>query len=145
MKPQNQTDALNKAISLLQHKQTQELIALKEQLQLSYETLKPINLIKKTLHEVALSPDIKNNLVNNIIGLTTGYLSKKVLVGASHNPIKRVFGTVMQFAIANVVSKHSDTVKAVVEMLVHRILLHLHKPEPAQHLPDIEANSSIND
>ena len=143
MKPQNQTDALNKAIILLQHKQTQELIALKEQLQLSYETLKPINLIKNILHEVALSPDIKNNLVNNIIGLTTGYLSKKVLVGASHNPIKRVFGTVMQFAIANVVSKHSGTVKAVVEMLVHRILLHLHKPE--QHLPDIEANSSIND
>ena len=145
MKPQNQTDALNKAISLLQHKQTQELIALKEQLQLSYETLKPINLIKNTLHEVALSPDINNILVNNIIGLTTGYLSKKVLVGASHNPIKRVFGTVMQFAIANVVSKHSDTVKAVVEMLVHRILLHLHKPESAQHLPEIETNSSIND
>ena len=123
MKKKNGTDALNKAISSLQNKQAQELKLLKEQFHLTYESLKPINLIKSTFHEVAISPDIKNNIVNNVIGLTTGYLSKKVLMGTSHNPIKRLLGTLLQFAIANVVSKHSDKIKSTGE----NILLHILK------------------
>ena len=121
MKKKNGTDALNKAISSLQNKQAQELKLLKEQFHLVYESLKPINLIKSTFHEVVLSPDIKNDILSNVIGLTTGYLSKKVLMGTSHNLIKRLLGTLLQFAIANVVTKHSDKIKSTGE----NILLHI--------------------
>lgn len=122
MKKKNETDTLNQTIISLQNKQAQELKSLKEQFHLTYESLKPINLIKNTIAQVTESPEIKNNLVNNAIGLTTGYLSKKVLFGASHNPIKKVLGTLLQFAIANVVSKHSDTIKSTGENLLHRFL-----------------------
>lgn len=81
MKKKNETDALNEAISLLENKQAHELKLLKEQFQVAYESLKPINIIKSTFREVTSSPEIKNNIVNNAIGLTTGYLSRKVLVG----------------------------------------------------------------
>ncbi len=121
MTHKNQTDALNETISLLQDKQAHQLKILREQFNITYESLKPINLIKSTFREVASSPEIKNNMVSNAIGLTTGYLSKKVLFGASRNPVKRLIGTFLQFAIANVVSKHSDTIKSTGESFVKRI------------------------
>jgi hypothetical protein len=40
--------------------------------------------------------------------MTTGYLTKKVLLGGTHNPIKRILGTILQFAITNIVTKQSE-------------------------------------
>lgn len=122
MKKKNETDALNDAISLLEIKRADEFLLLKEQFHITYESLKPINLIKSTFHEVAESSEIKNNIVSNVIGFTTGYLSKKVLVGVSRNPVKNLFGTLLQFAITNMVSKHSDGIKSLGENVLHRIL-----------------------
>jgi hypothetical protein len=105
MKNTNETDALKDAIAVLQHKQAAELQLLKEQFHITYESLKPVNLIKKGFKDITESPGIKNTLINNAIGLATGFLSKKVLIGASHNPIKRLLGTILEFAVASVVAK----------------------------------------
>lgn len=116
------TDTLKEAIALTRYKQAQELKLLKAQFHLTLESLKPVNLIKSAFHKVTSSPEIKNNLVNDAIGLTTGYLSKKVLVGSTRNPIKKLFGVLLQFAIANVVAKHSDTIKSAGVTLLQRFL-----------------------
>ncbi|MES2798013.1 MAG: hypothetical protein V4683_18745 [Bacteroidota bacterium] len=117
----NDINILNERISLLKYQQAQQIILLKDQIDITLENLKPINLIKNTMQEVAASNEIKDNLMNNAIGLTTGYLSKKVLIGATHNPIKRIVGTLLQFAIANFVANHSETIKAVGTVLVRRL------------------------
>ena len=108
----NQTEALNKTIAALQEKKEIEFSLLKEQFQITYESLKPINLIKSTLANVASSPELKNNVLNNVIGLTTGYISKKVILGNTRNPIKILLGSLFQFAVANVVSKHTESLKS---------------------------------
>lgn len=122
MKNINQTDALNKVIEVLQKKKEIEFLVLKEQFQITYESLKPINLIKSTLVDVASSPELKNNVLNNVIGLTTGYISKKVLLGSSRNPIKILLGSLFQFAIAKVVSKHTEGIKTTGENILFNIL-----------------------
>ncbi|MDP1725230.1 MAG: hypothetical protein Q8M15_00500 [Bacteroidota bacterium] len=116
------TDILKETIVLTQYNQAQELERLKEQFHLAVESLKPVNLLKSAFQKVVASPEIKNNLVNDAIGLTTGYLSKKVLVGATHNPIKKLFGVLLQFTIAHVVAKHSDTIKSAGAMLLQRFM-----------------------
>ena len=108
MKNSNETKKLNETIRFLENKQKMELDILKEQFHVTYESLKPLNLIKSVFKEVTSSPTIKDNLLNNAIGMTTGYLSKKVLIGSTHNPLKNIFGTILQFAIGNVVTKHSN-------------------------------------
>lgn len=118
----NQTEALNKAIEVLQKKKDIEFELLKEQFHITYESLKPINLIKSTLADVASSPELKNNVLNNLIGLTTGYISKKVLLGSSRNPIKILLGSLFQFAIAKVVSKHTESIKSTGENILFNIL-----------------------
>jgi hypothetical protein len=112
MKKTNQTDLLNQTIIYLENKQALELYALKEQFELTYESLKPLNILKNAFTEMTTSPNIKGNIINNVVGMATGYLTKKVLVGSTHNPIKRILGTLLQFVITNVATKHSDTLKS---------------------------------
>lgn len=127
MKIINKTDALNEAIVILEKKQALELRELTEQFKITYESLKPVNLIKNTLSEVTKAPDIKNNFINNAIGLATGFLSSRFLLGSSRNPIKRTLGTILQYAVANVVSKHSGGIKSTAGSLLSRIFS---KPQP---------------
>jgi len=109
MKETNEITALRNNISLLQAKQAEKLQSLKTQLHLTFESLKPVNLIKNTFNDVTSSPEVKNSLVNNAIGLATGYISKKLLIGGTHNPIKKILGALVEFSVASFVAKRADT------------------------------------
>lgn len=113
MKKLNETDALNELIQLNQQQYDTDLRLLKEQFHIAYESIKPINLIKNLVHEVTASPEIKEDLASNILGLATGFISKKIMIDENGSTFKKVIGTVLQFAVANVVSKHSANIKAV--------------------------------
>lgn len=107
----NETDALKKTIHLLKIKQAIEMVYLKDQFNHTYESLKPLNLIKNVFGQMATSSDFKGNILNNVIGISTGYLTKKIILGSTHNPIKRILGTILQFVITNIVTKNSNIPK----------------------------------
>lgn len=113
MKTQSESDQLNEKIAYLEFKQSSELLALKEQFELIYNGLKPQNVIKDIFSEIVSSPDIKGNLLSNAIGLATGYLSRRLLLGATSNPIKKIGGALLQFIITNVVTKESETYQSI--------------------------------
>jgi len=115
-------DDLKEAIYLLKKKQMIELKLLKEQLHIVHESLKPANLIKSAFHQVVSSPDIKGNIIDSIIGLVSGYISKKAFVGGSHNPITKIIGAVIQMGITNVASKNSDTIKSIGERVIQFVI-----------------------
>jgi hypothetical protein len=112
MKKMNETDTLKETIALLEYRQEKELRILKEQFEVTYDSLKPLNIIKRVFSEMTTSPDLKGNLLSNVIGMATGYITKKVIVRSSHNPFKRILGNVMQFAITNLVSKRTDPLQS---------------------------------
>lgn len=112
MKKQNETEILKEAIALMKLKQAEDLVQLKDQYYYTYESLKPINILKKAFGQLTTTSEFKGNILNNVIGITTGYLTKKVLLGSTHNPLKRILGTVLQFAITNIATKFSEKQKA---------------------------------
>ncbi len=116
------TEDLNQRISSLQNKKVEDLRIMKEEFHTVYESMKPMNLIKNAIHEISTAPDLKNNLVDGAIGLGTGFLTKKLLIGNSINPIKNIIGNVLEFAIANVVSKHTDSIKSTGINLIQKFL-----------------------
>lgn len=122
MKMINETDSLNELIVLEEERYDYELKALKEQFDLTYESLKPVNLIKSLFHEVTTSPEIKNDLVGNTIGLGAGFLSKKFFGANPQSPVKRILGTAVQFAITNMVAKHSDSIRNIGSNLLNHFL-----------------------
>ena len=108
MKKSNHTATLKEAIQLLKLKQDQDLLELKDQYFYTYESLKPANIIKRAIGKMSHSSEFKGNILSNVIGLSTGYLTKKVLIGSSHNPVKRILGTLLQFVITTAVSKRTE-------------------------------------
>ena len=108
MKKINETQILKETILLMKMKQSEEFLQLKDQYLYAFESLKPLNLIKNAFGQMATSSEFKGNILSNVIGITTGYLTKKVLLGSTHSPIKRILGKVLQFAITNMVTKHSE-------------------------------------
>lgn len=121
MRKINETDSLNELIIAQEQQFELELILLKDQLHLAYESIKPINLIKSLVHEVSNSPEIKTDMLDNLIGMGTGYISKKLLIDTTHNPIKKGIGYLLQFAIGNAVSKHAETIKIVGANIINYI------------------------
>ncbi len=92
---------LKEAIQQLEFEQATELTLLKEQLLYTCESLKPINLIKSTLKEAYSAPDFKTSIAKTIIGVATGFVAKKVFIGKTYNPIKKLAGFILEMAVAN--------------------------------------------
>lgn len=122
MKKITTTTELRESILLLEVKQEIEGVLLKEQFKVTYESLKPINLIKKTISELTSSPDFKGDLLNATLSLSAGYLSKKLVVGTSHNPIKQLLGSLIQMGVASIVSKNTDGIKSVAMNIISHFL-----------------------
>lgn len=113
---------LKEAIQRLEFEHTIKEQLLKEQVLLAGESLKPVNLIKNALSEVASSPYLMDNLLGATVGLVSGYISRVIAVGSSNNIFKKVIGMILQFSVTNVVAQHTETLKSVVQFLYQHFL-----------------------
>ena len=104
-------DALKARILNLEIQRDQEELELKAEFSELMEALKPVNLIRSTIKDVAASPDIRNHVLDSLMGMAMGYLSKKVVIGSTHNPLKRILGSVLQMGVSKVVSANFEEIK----------------------------------
>ena len=112
---------LNERIIFLEDKQVNELLLLREQLKISYESIKPINFIKNTIKELITEPHLKEDIIDTSVSVATGYLSKKIVVGSTKNPIKQILGTLLQMGVTSVVSKNTDSIKLTALSLLNKL------------------------
>lgn len=115
------------AIQTLEFERDVQGQILKEQFFVTFESLKPVNLIKSTLQEITSSPYLIDNMFGAILGMVSGYVSKKIAVGTSHSLIRKMAGSVLQFGITNVVAQHPDVIKAIGNFILQKFL---HRKEP---------------
>jgi hypothetical protein len=94
---------------------------LKDQLMLTFDSLKPISLIKNTLNELTSSPYLIENMVSAITGLATGYVSKKIAVGTSHNVFRKIMGSVLQFSVTNLIAQHPEVLRNLGQVIIEKI------------------------
>ncbi|MES2592836.1 MAG: hypothetical protein V4608_13215 [Bacteroidota bacterium] len=113
---------LRSAILLIEIKQLKEGLLLKEQFKKTYESLKPVNLIKNTVNELIVAPDLKGDLLNAAMSLAAGFVSKKLMVGDSDSPLRKLIGTLLQMGVTSIVSKNADKIKSVGENLIDTVL-----------------------
>ncbi|MES2240046.1 MAG: hypothetical protein V4497_07275 [Bacteroidota bacterium] len=101
----NQNTELDKAIARLELERDLKFEELKDQLAITYESVKPINLLKETLEDFKHSPDIKSNFLQSVVSIAGGYLSKKMVMGKSNSIFKKIMGYVLQYGLTNFISK----------------------------------------
>ncbi len=106
MKTIHKTEDLKSAILELEAKKMVSEEALKKQFHDTVETFKPSNILKNTVSEVSASPQFKHNILNLVLGLGAGYLTKKIAVGRKAGLFARTMGTALQFGVTSLVAKN---------------------------------------
>jgi len=120
------TSGLKNAIQLLEIEQAVNKQLLKEKFHHTYESMKPANMLKKTIKDVASSPYLIDNVITAAISLASGYITKKIVVNASGNLFKKLVGTALQFAVTNLVAQNPETIKSAGRYIFQHIF---HKKE----------------
>lgn len=113
---------LRESILFLESKQTNEKAELIEQFKVTYESMKPGNLIKSKVNSIVGSPNLKENLLNAALSLAAGYLSKKAIIGSTNNPLRQLFGTLLQVGVTSLVAKNTEGIKSTAMSLIGKFL-----------------------
>jgi len=106
-------EALKKSIEVIERRQMEEGKLLMEQFTVTFESLKPINVLRKMLTDIAEPSALKETLIQTVTGLMSGYISRKLFVRSSKNPLLRLAGVLVQYGVTNFVAKNSDSIKAL--------------------------------
>jgi hypothetical protein len=102
---------LEKVIFDLGLQKEEEWVLVKEQFHNSMDRLNPFSIMKNEFKEFVSSPTLKHDLINAGIGVATGFIAKKVLIGQTNNPFSKVFGFITEFVVANQVGKNADGIQ----------------------------------
>ena len=108
----NYVARLKNEIQILEEEQSVKAQQLKSQLFLTYESFKPAKLIQSTLKDLVSSPYMLDNIIDATLSIATGYATKRLVVGASSNILRRILGTVIQVGASKFISNHSGTIKS---------------------------------
>ena len=118
---------LKKAIFALQQRQIEEERLFRKQLLITYESLKPINVLRNVIHELTSPSELKDGLIQTSASLIAGYLSRKIVVRSSNNPLLRFAGILVEYGVTNFVSNHSEVISKTVLSWVRNLTGKPHK------------------
>jgi len=122
MQNRSSTAVLKDTIQLLETEQKIEGRLLKEQFYLTYESLKPVNLLRSSILDVASPPYLIDNIIGTAVGLATGYLSRKIMIGSSGNIIRKLFGFLLQLGVTNTIAQHPGSIKSIGQFINQHFL-----------------------
>jgi hypothetical protein len=121
MKKPNASDSLKESIRLLEIRHAEEGREFKEQFKLTYESLKPANIIKSTIRDLAYSVEVKNNLFDTVLSLISNFMAKKILTNSKSGLFTRIFRVLAQFGITNMITNNSEEIRLYLANLIERI------------------------
>lgn len=101
----NQNTALDEAIARLEMERKMKFEDLKNQMDITFQSMKPIAILKGTLDDLKHFPEIKTHILQLATSLIGGYISKKMLVGNPTSMFKKITGYILQFGLTNFISK----------------------------------------
>lgn len=122
MEKQYTVESLREEIQALEVKQAREGKLVKEQLMITYENLKPINILKNIVKDLYSSDNYTQDFMEIVAGMTTGFVTKKLIIGKSKNPLLKLAGLALQFGMTTLVSKKYNVIKDSVVRFLSRFV-----------------------
>lgn len=116
------TARLKETILLLESERNIQGHRLKDEFHQAYSSIKPVNLLKNTLNEVVSSPLLMDKVLATAIGLATGFITKKFIVGGSDNKYRKIIGTIFEFGVINIVAQRNVFLKTVGRLLLNSFI-----------------------
>jgi hypothetical protein len=110
MAKQTATELLKAKIADLEIKQAEEGKAFREELMSTYESLKPVNLIKSSIKDFTSSAELKKTLFEAVVVLVNGLITKTLISSSKGNPLLKLLTTLMQLGVTNLIANHRDDI-----------------------------------
>ena len=117
----NHTETLKEAIVLLKAKRLMQEAELKEIIHETAESLKPMNLLKSSISSIVHTTDLKSTILKSILGLVVGFVSKKIMVSGSTNPLRNFLGALLQVGVTSSIANDPEEIKTVGKKLVKMV------------------------
>ncbi|WP_163710598.1 hypothetical protein [Mangrovibacterium lignilyticum] len=130
--------SLKETIRLLEIRQSEEKEEFNKQFKKTFDSLRPINLIKNSLRDFSHIIEIKSNVLEAFLPLITNFISGKIMRGKRKNSIRHVIATMVQIAITNFTAKNSHAILEILTEFIDRIKEFFHRPEGAEEVPEEE-------
>lgn len=122
MENQYTRESLKEQIKLLEIRQAVEGKLVKEQLIITYENLKPANILKNVVKEFYSSETLKDELISTAISVASGFVTKKIVVGKSNKQVLKLVGLAIQLGITSFVSTKVDVLKEAAIKFINRFM-----------------------
>lgn len=107
----NNTTELRASIKRLEQETEEQKEKLVTQFHATYNSMKPVNILKNSLNRVVHSPDLVDKIVTTGMGVGLSLLTKKIVIGKSAGVARKLLGAAMELGVANMVSKKAAPVK----------------------------------
>jgi hypothetical protein len=130
---------LEQAIAELELKAASQRKDIEETFSSVAENLKPLNLVKNGVRSI-FSPEHREELVNAMVGLGTGVLSRKLLIGKGKGILGKAAGKAMEWGIAGLVSNNAEKIKEKAGALIDKIF---RKKSGSNHSPETDRNRLV--
>ena len=95
MQTLNSLQTLEVHIASLEREQKEKKEAIKAEFEDLKQSLNPANMLRKLFRSVNESPDVKADMLKGAIGLGTGFLTNKLLLGKINGPFKAILATIL--------------------------------------------------
>ena len=122
MENQHTVESLKQMIAELEQRQVEEGELFKEQLDITIKNIKPANILKNIVKEFYSSENLMDEIINTAISVTSGFVTKKIVVGNSKNQILKLVGLAIQFGMTTLISKKFHVLKDKLNQLISRFL-----------------------
>jgi len=106
----NSTATLQSAIDQLQLQCEEKKTIMRLQFVEVVESIKPVNLLRSTVKDIAETPGIAKAAIGTTIAIGAGVLSKKIIVGKSANIFKKIMGGIVEFTVANGIANNAELI-----------------------------------
>jgi hypothetical protein len=91
----NSSTELRETILRIEIKQGEDERLLKEEFMRTYESMKPVNIIKKSIKDIVATSNITENLLQVAISFATNYFLKSSLINPAKSPVKKFLQTIL--------------------------------------------------
>jgi hypothetical protein len=115
-------EALRELIRSLEERRETEFNALKGQLRLAGESLRPVNLIKSAANELTENKNLKSYLIQAGIGLAITLLTKKLFSASKENKATNLVGNFAEMGLNGLTANQAALIKTAAPILIGFII-----------------------
>ena len=117
----NNSEELEKVIIELEKRKVVQENNLRLAFQSTIDSMKPMNLIKNTIHKVTHNSEIRNSALRTAAGIGIGILTKDMFLGKAIPVLRKIIGSSVETKVQDGMKNTANNVRAYGIALVNQL------------------------